>query len=162
MSYTKKQVCEITGLSLRAVQYYTERNLVVPEIDQGEGKGQTRKYSKANLFDFFIIKVLSDYQMSFSVIKNILKLIRCPMPIDKDKDDYYTKLDRSGVVGLFDQNEIKAESILIINLGAILNKIKKVELRLTGCHDFCERGPLIVIFPKNILYQEEIKIRPQR
>jgi NADH-quinone oxidoreductase subunit F len=29
----------------------------------------------------------------------------------------------------------------------------KVELRLTGCHGFCERGPLIVIFPKNILYQ---------
>ncbi|MGA1844966.1 MAG: NADH-ubiquinone oxidoreductase-F iron-sulfur binding region domain-containing protein [bacterium] len=29
----------------------------------------------------------------------------------------------------------------------------KVDLKLTGCHGFCERGPLIVIHPKKILYQ---------
>jgi len=29
----------------------------------------------------------------------------------------------------------------------------KIELKLTGCHGFCERGPLIVIYPKKILYQ---------
>lgn len=28
-----------------------------------------------------------------------------------------------------------------------------VEVRTTGCHGFCERGPLIVIKPKNIFYQ---------
>ena len=27
-----------------------------------------------------------------------------------------------------------------------------VEVRTTGCHGFCERGPLIVIKPKNIFY----------
>jgi NADH-quinone oxidoreductase subunit F len=29
----------------------------------------------------------------------------------------------------------------------------KVELRGTGCHGFCERGPLVVIGPDNVLYQ---------
>ncbi len=29
----------------------------------------------------------------------------------------------------------------------------KVEIKLTGCHGFCERGPLITIRPQNILYQ---------
>ena len=29
----------------------------------------------------------------------------------------------------------------------------QVELRLTGCHGFCERGPLVVIHPQEILYQ---------
>ena len=29
----------------------------------------------------------------------------------------------------------------------------KIELKLTGCHGFCERGPLFVIYPKKILYQ---------
>jgi len=29
----------------------------------------------------------------------------------------------------------------------------KVDLKLTGCHGFCERGPLVVIHPKKILYQ---------
>ena len=29
----------------------------------------------------------------------------------------------------------------------------EVDLRITGCHGFCERGPLVVIKPKNIFYQ---------
>ena len=29
-----------------------------------------------------------------------------------------------------------------------------VGLRITGCHGFCERGPLVVIHPQNVLYQK--------
>ncbi len=29
----------------------------------------------------------------------------------------------------------------------------KVDIRTTGCHGFCERGPLVVIKPANIFYQ---------
>ena len=29
----------------------------------------------------------------------------------------------------------------------------KIDVRTTGCHGFCERGPLVVINPKNIFYQ---------
>jgi len=28
----------------------------------------------------------------------------------------------------------------------------RVDLRMTGCHGFCERGPLVVIFPERIFY----------
>ncbi|MFA5786176.1 MAG: NADH-quinone oxidoreductase subunit NuoF [Actinomycetota bacterium] len=28
----------------------------------------------------------------------------------------------------------------------------KVELRATGCHGFCERGPLVLLFPEGLLY----------
>ncbi|MCK4648030.1 NADH-quinone oxidoreductase subunit NuoF [bacterium] len=34
----------------------------------------------------------------------------------------------------------------------------KVNLRITGCHGFCERGPLVVIYPKRIFYQR-VKIQ---
>ncbi len=40
----------------------------------------------------------------------------------------------------------------------INSKIKKVSLRLTGCHGFCERGPLVVIYPQGILYQ---RVKPE-
>jgi len=39
----------------------------------------------------------------------------------------------------------------------ILDKLgltDKVPLRLTGCHGFCERGPLVVIYPEKIFYQK--------
>ncbi len=34
----------------------------------------------------------------------------------------------------------------------------KVDLRITGCHGFCERGPLVVIHPEKILYQ---RVKPE-
>jgi NADH-quinone oxidoreductase subunit F len=33
------------------------------------------------------------------------------------------------------------------------NLKEKVDLRVTGCHGFCEHGPLVVIFPRKIFYQ---------
>ncbi|MCL2338111.1 MAG: NAD(P)H-dependent oxidoreductase subunit E, partial [Firmicutes bacterium] len=30
----------------------------------------------------------------------------------------------------------------------------KVELRVTGCHGFCEKGPLVVVYPEEICYTE--------
>ena len=30
----------------------------------------------------------------------------------------------------------------------------KLELKVTGCHGFCERGPIVVIHPKGIFYQQ--------
>jgi NADH:ubiquinone oxidoreductase subunit F (NADH-binding)/(2Fe-2S) ferredoxin/NAD-dependent dihydropyrimidine dehydrogenase PreA subunit len=42
---------------------------------------------------------------------------------------------------------------------ALAGEIKKqglsneVELKVTGCHGFCERGPLVVIYPQKIFYQ---------
>jgi len=34
----------------------------------------------------------------------------------------------------------------------------RVNLRLTGCHGFCEKGPLVVIHPQKILYQ---RVKPE-
>ncbi len=35
-----------------------------------------------------------------------------------------------------------------------LNAAAKVETKMTGCHGFCERGPLVVIRPRNVFYQQ--------
>jgi NADH:ubiquinone oxidoreductase subunit F (NADH-binding)/(2Fe-2S) ferredoxin/Pyruvate/2-oxoacid:ferredoxin oxidoreductase delta subunit len=35
---------------------------------------------------------------------------------------------------------------------------RRVNLRMTGCHGFCEKGPLVVLHPKKILYQ---KVKPE-
>lgn len=34
----------------------------------------------------------------------------------------------------------------------------KVELRATGCHGFCEKGPLVVIYPEEICY---VEVKPE-
>jgi NADH-quinone oxidoreductase subunit F len=34
----------------------------------------------------------------------------------------------------------------------------EVDVRMTGCHGFCERGPLVVVFPEKIFYQ---RVKPR-
>jgi len=30
---------------------------------------------------------------------------------------------------------------------------RKVDFRTTGCHGFCEKGPMVVIYPEKVFYQ---------
>ncbi|KAF5426366.1 NADH-quinone oxidoreductase subunit F [Candidatus Methanomarinus sp.] len=34
----------------------------------------------------------------------------------------------------------------------------RIDIRVTGCHGFCERGPIVIIFPQGIFYQ---KVAPE-
>ncbi|GAG12001.1 unnamed protein product, partial [marine sediment metagenome] len=34
------------------------------------------------------------------------------------------------------------------------NLSAKIDIKVTGCHGFCEKGPVVVIKPKNIFYQQ--------
>ncbi len=158
MSFTKKQASEITGLPMRGIQYYTERMLVIPEVDPGEGKGQNRRYSKKNLVEFGVIKELTEYSMAFSQIKRVMHILRFPIP-DGRLDAPSQQMNMAGIIGkweslpeeayvvlyrirdnfkhvftagmksvgdiLIEQYQNKAESILIINLSTIINKVKK-------------------------------------
>lgn len=71
--YTKKRIVEITGLSLRQVQFYTEQGVVTPEIDLGEGRGKTRLYSDHNLVQFMIIRGLMELGMTIGKVRPILR-----------------------------------------------------------------------------------------
>jgi DNA-binding transcriptional MerR regulator len=131
--FTKKDVFEIIGLPLRNIQYYTERNLVIPEHDLGEGKGKIRKYGKKNLIEFGVIKVLTDYGMAFAQIKFFLGLLDFAREY-KHEDAYlaiFKVQSGSGFVGQWcrdlelDSHYTKvAESILIINMKKIISKIE--------------------------------------
>lgn len=76
--YAKKQVSEF--IPYRLVQYYTERGVVTPETDVGEGRGKMRRYSKKNLVEFGIINELAGYGVSFSNVVKIFKLLRRFIP----------------------------------------------------------------------------------
>jgi DNA-binding transcriptional MerR regulator len=151
--FTKNQVNEITGLSARLVQYYTERGIIRTEVDEGHGRGKIRRYSKKNVVEFAILKGLSDYGMTFSIIQNVFSLMRSALPIKQGNE---LSLDKEGIIGkwetfkngayivLFmmdgkplawfwnsrDMNIVidkeylgKSESVLLINLGRIVKKL---------------------------------------
>jgi len=75
-SYTKKEIAERSGLTLRQVQFYTEQGAVIPEEEKGEGRGKVRRYSKTNLLHFLLIKELIDYGMILGTVKTVLSNLR--------------------------------------------------------------------------------------
>lgn len=92
MSYTKKQVSEISGLSLRLVQFYTEEGLILPEKNTGKGRGNIRQYSKKSLLDFLVIAELENYGVTKSRMVNFLKYIHSePMVATYSKERFYEK-----------------------------------------------------------------------
>jgi DNA-binding transcriptional MerR regulator len=75
-SFTKKQVAEAIGISLRTIQFYTDEGLLIPEIANPSGRGTSRKYSRKNLVEFLIIKELAKYGLSLGKIKAIMEKAR--------------------------------------------------------------------------------------
>ena len=114
MSFTKKQCSEISDLSLRAIQYYTERSIVTPEVSLGEGRGNVRKYSEKNLLEFSIIRVLTSYGMDLKTIRTVLNLLSSPLPVDLP--DGNKKIDFGGILG--NLKGIKTGYIVIYNRGS--------------------------------------------
>lgn len=76
MSYTKNEVGRASGLSPRLVQYYTERQVLTPGVDLGEGRGKVRRYSKKNVVEAGIIKHLADYGMTVSRVREIMAKVK--------------------------------------------------------------------------------------
>ncbi|NNF99250.1 MAG: MerR family transcriptional regulator [Desulfobacteraceae bacterium] len=74
--YTKKEVAELTALTPRLVQFYTERGVVKPHVDDGSGRGKVRRYSTNNLIEFGVIRQLVEFGITVSKISDILNLLR--------------------------------------------------------------------------------------
>ena len=136
--FTKKEAAEISELAMRSVQYFTERGLVEPEIDPGEGKGSTRVYSMKNLVELEIIRSLAIYGMSFPVIKRLMSLSKdiiaewdqivgpaylCFYPQKEGfKLNLYVGMITSNI---FNENDLKG-SCLIIDLGKTVRKVQHI------------------------------------
>lgn len=71
-SYTKKQVSDIVGIPYRAVQFYTEQGVVVPDNLEESGRGRFRLYSNRDLVSLMIARELANFGMTVGEIKKVV------------------------------------------------------------------------------------------
>lgn len=133
--FTKREAADISQLPMRAVQYYTERGLLEPEVNLGEGKGSTRLYSRKNLVEMALIKRFSDYGMSFPNVRHIMSFLedtiatwdRIDLPAflmvyTLKKGMHHVELSGKAEANL---DLLKASySVFIIDFGAIAKKMR--------------------------------------
>jgi len=70
--YQVKDVAQILGISVRALQFYVERGLVVPD-QPAWGKGTRRKFSKKNLVELLVMRELSACGLDLEDIRFIMR-----------------------------------------------------------------------------------------
>ncbi len=74
-------------LTLREVQYkletdqhvlihLCEKGVIIPDLQETEGRGKSRKFSKRNLFEFAVALALRKYQIPISIVAACIRLLR--------------------------------------------------------------------------------------
>lgn len=129
MSYTKNEVGRISGLSPRLVQYYSERGILIPGVESGEGRGKVRRYSKQNVVEAGIIKHLADYGMTVGRVREIMAKVKDFMLFRRLFSEEGELVRNVGsdwrvLLAVYDQNEVEIKQIG--------SAIKKFEVAMSG------------------------------
>lgn len=72
--FTSKQAAKTVGCSLRQLQYWREKEVVVPTIE-GSGTGRSIYYSRSDLVELAIMEYLLSVGLSFATASWALKIL---------------------------------------------------------------------------------------
>jgi DNA-binding transcriptional MerR regulator len=75
MFFTSKQAAEITGCTLRQLQYWREKGVAVPVV-HATGKGRSVYYSRSDLVALFTMEYCLSVGLSFEVSSETLKTLK--------------------------------------------------------------------------------------
>src|SRR5215467_7392898 len=77
VSFENREVVKLTGASERALRYWGDRHIVVPDIADAVGRpGIRRRYSFPNLVECGLVVELLSYGINLRQARNILKFVR--------------------------------------------------------------------------------------
>ena len=79
MFFTSKQAAEITGCTLRQLQYWREKEVVLPVVD-ATGTGRSVYYSQTDLVELVAIKYWLSIGLSFDLAHETLKTLKDQEP----------------------------------------------------------------------------------
>ncbi len=77
--FTSKQAAKITGCSLRQLQYWREKGVVVPVIS-GTGTGRSLYYSRSDLVELAVMEYCLSVGLSFDMARQSLKMLKDKEP----------------------------------------------------------------------------------
>lgn len=77
--FTSKQAAQITGCTLRQLQYWRDKEVVVPAIS-GTGTGRSIYYSESDLAGLVVMEYLLFLGLSFEVCRENLRVLQQAEP----------------------------------------------------------------------------------
>ncbi|MFZ4440067.1 MAG: MerR family transcriptional regulator [Syntrophales bacterium] len=74
--WTRKEAAEAAMMPERAILYYTERGIITSDVDEGIGRGGTRRYSEKNMVEIAVLRELYSMEISLGIIRSIMAAMR--------------------------------------------------------------------------------------
>jgi DNA-binding transcriptional MerR regulator len=74
--FTQKEVSELLGINPNTIAQHARNRLVVADIDDAKGRGNTRLYSRLNLLEFLFIQEIAKCGITQDKIKHIIYVLR--------------------------------------------------------------------------------------
>ncbi len=77
--FTSRQAAQITGCTLRQLQYWREKGVIVPTIS-GTGTGRSVYYSRSGLVELAVMEYCLGVGLSFEVAATTVKQLKAKEP----------------------------------------------------------------------------------
>jgi DNA-binding transcriptional MerR regulator len=74
--YTTTEVAEITGFSLRQLDYWARKKMIVPSFQRAQGSGSRRLYTAEDLVQLNIVRQLKKYNWSTQKIHKAIETLK--------------------------------------------------------------------------------------
>lgn len=81
-SFSGPQVCRITGVTYRQLDYWARTGLVTPSITQARGSGSKRAYAYSDLLEVKVIKSLLGAGVSLARARHAVECLRTSLGAD--------------------------------------------------------------------------------
>jgi DNA-binding transcriptional MerR regulator len=101
-SFENREVVAFTGVSERALRYWADRGVVVPDVADAVGRpGVRRRYSFPNLVECGIVLELLRYGINIVQVRDILRFVRKMRYFQHWPGQCFLVVQRGWAVGLF-------------------------------------------------------------
>jgi DNA-binding transcriptional MerR regulator len=74
--FSLTEAADMLGIKRRTLAFYSDSEIVTPDIDPSSGRGTRRLYSKRNLLEFLIVRELNANGVRIEYMKRIIKDLR--------------------------------------------------------------------------------------
>ncbi len=131
--FTSKQAAEITGCTLRQLQYWREKEVVVPTISD-TGTGRSVYYSRYEVMELAIMEYCLGVGLNFEVAAASVKRL---------KDE-----------GLLKSSDEKAQERFMLWWDSKKKKLELVEFDLSKAHASLDEGKPVIPIWLDVIYEK--------
>jgi DNA-binding transcriptional MerR regulator len=88
MTFTKREVANLVGLSARNIQYWVDMELIIPDVSPKSGRGKALLFSRENLVHIEMVKILQQCGLSLQMIVSLMSSVQNDGRDDPARKDF--------------------------------------------------------------------------